>query len=89
MARKKQQQTFKNPYTLRRRFFTQQGTPKDWQDFGKGDFTDIKTVQRQIMMLKSNYINQAVEVEFKLGDKLMDFNGNETGETILYRRRDG
>ena len=88
MAKLKQRQIFQNPYTLRRRFFTQQGEPKEWQDFGKGDFTDIKTVQRQIMILKSNYINQAVEVEFMLGDKLMDFNGNETGETILYRRRD-
>ena len=88
MARKKQHQTFKNPYTLRRRFFTQQGASKDWQDFGKGDFTDIKTVQRQIMMLKSNYINQAVEVEFKMNGKLLGFNGEETGETMVFKRRD-
>lgn len=85
----KQQQKIKNPYTLRTRFFDQKGQPREWSMAGTGQFIDIQTVQRQIRLLKANYPNKTVEVEFKMNGKLLGFNGEETGTTMIFKRRDG
>lgn len=75
----------KPDYSLRRRFFDQIGRPLPWQDYGKGEFTDIDTVQRQIKNLAGT--TRKVEIEFIYKDKLCDIKGNETGETIIYEKR--
>ena len=84
----KQQTRITNPYTLRMRFFDQQGKPREWVKYGTGQFIDLETVQRQIKLMKANYPNKQVEVEFKMGGKLFGFDGKETGTTIMYQRRD-
>lgn len=84
----KAQTKISNPYTLRMRFFDQKGQPREWVNYGKGQFIDLETVQRQIRLLKANYPNKAVEIEFAMSGKLLGFNGEETGKTIMYLRRD-
>lgn len=88
MTKIRKQKVFQKPYTLRRRFFNQQGQPRDWECFGTGEFTSIQDVQKQIRLLKANYSNRTVEVEFSMNGKLLDFNGMETGGTIIYKRRE-
>ena len=39
----------KPDYSLRRRFFNQIGEPMDWKDYGLGIWTDLETIQRQIV----------------------------------------
>lgn len=72
-------------YSLRRRFFDQIGRPLDWQDYGHGEFTNIETVQRQIKMLASN--SRKVEIEFIHEGIMKDYQGNETGQTMIFEKR--
>lgn len=72
-------------YSLRRRFFNQIGEPLPWQDYGQGYFIDLDTVQRQIKILAS--VGRKVEIEFIHNGTLRGFNGEETGETIIYEKR--
>ena len=83
----KKQPQIKNPYTLRSRTFNQIGEPNEWTQKGTGEFTDIETVQRQIRMLKANYPNRTIEIEFIYQGKLCGYDGKETGKTILLQRR--
>jgi len=71
------------------RFFDQKGQPREWVNQGTGQFTTIELVQRQIRLLKANYPNKTVEVEFKMNGKLLGFNGEEIGTTMIFKRRDG
>ena len=75
----------KTNYSLRRRFFTEIGEPKEWIDFGKGEFKDIETVQDQIKTLASG--KKKVEIEFMLNGQLCNYKGEETGKTIIYEKR--
>lgn len=84
----KKQTRITNPYTLKMRFFDQKGTPREWISQGTGQFMDLETVQKQIRLLKANYPNKTVEIEFKMNGKLLGFDGEETGKTIMYLRRD-
>jgi hypothetical protein len=72
-------------YSLRRRFFDFFGKPLKWQDYGHGKFTDLETVQKQIKVLASG--SKKVEVEFIHEGKLKDYNGNETGKTMIFEKR--
>lgn len=72
-------------YSLRRRFFDQIGRPLEWQDYGQGEFTDLETVQRQIKMLSGT--SRRVEIELVKDGKLLGYNGEETGKTIIYEKR--
>jgi hypothetical protein len=74
----------KNPFTLKRRFFTKDGKPKEWECEGTGEFTDIETVQRSIHVLKRNHPNHEIEIEFKKDGKLLGFDGKEIGKPIYY-----
>lgn len=69
------------------RTFTKVGTPKDWVKCGTGYLTDFAIVQRQIRTLKAGKPRQDVEIELKCNGKLLDFNGNVTGKTILLETR--
>lgn len=72
-------------YSLRRRFFDYFGRPLDWQDYGKGQFTDIETVQRQIKTLAAG--SKKVEIEFIHKGKLCGFDGLESGKTMIFDKR--
>ena len=75
----------KPDYSLRRRFFSEIGTPQEWKDYGKGMFTDLETVQKQIKMLAST--SRKVEIEFIHNNKLCGYDGKETGKTIIYNKK--
>lgn len=71
-------------YSLRRRFFNEINQPLEWQDSGKGTF-DLETVQKQIKMLAGT--SRRVEIELVKDGKLLGYNGEETGKTIIYEKR--
>jgi hypothetical protein len=75
----------KTDYSLKRRFFSETGNPHEWIDFGKGEFTDLETVQSQIKTLASQ--SRKVEIEFIREGKLRDYQGNETGKTMIFDKR--
>ena len=83
----KKQTKIVNPYSLRRRFYSKDGKPLEWQELGKGQFIDIETVQRQISMLTANYPNSLIEVEFIYQGVRRDFAGNESKDNIIIKRR--
>lgn len=85
---KKQQTKINDPYTLRMRTFNKIGEPNDWINSGTGQFTDIETVQQQIRMLKSNYPNRTIEIEFRYKGELRGYDGSVTGKSIMLKRRD-
>lgn len=70
-------------YSIRRRFFTETGQPLEWQDSGRGVF-DLPTVQSQIKMLCK--CSRKVEIELVYQGKLIGYNGEETGKTIIYEK---
>ena len=70
-------------YSIRRRFFTETGHPMEWQDKGEGTF-DLETVQRQIKLLAGT--TRKVEIEIVKDGKLLGYNGEETGKTIIYEK---
>lgn len=74
----------KPDYSIRRRFFNEIGQPLDWQDYGHGVF-DLATVQKQIKMLCQ--CSRKVEIELVKDEKLLGYNGEETGKTIIYEKR--
>lgn len=80
------QKKIKNPFTLRRRFIGKDGQPGEWENKGTGEFTDIATVQRSIMVLKANYPHKAMDIEFIHDGKFKDFKGNKIDGPIEYRR---
>jgi hypothetical protein len=71
-------------YSIRRRFFNEIGEPLEWQDSGQGVF-DLATVQKQIRMLCQ--CSRKVEIELVKDGKLLGYNGEETGKTIIYEKR--
>lgn len=71
-------------YSLRRRFFTETGQPMEWRDYGQGTF-DLDTVQKQIKNLAGT--TRKVEIELVKDGKLLGYNGEETGKTIIYEKR--
>lgn len=71
-------------YSIRRRFFTEINQPLEWQDSGQGTF-DLETVQNQIKMLAGT--SRKVEIELVKDGKLLGYNGEETGKTIIYEKR--
>lgn len=73
----------KPDYSIRRRFFNEIGQPLEWIDFGQGVF-DLPTVQSQIKMLCQ--CSRKVEIELVKGGKLIGYNGEETGKTIIYEK---
>lgn len=81
----KTQPKIKNPFTLRRRFYNQDGTPKDWECKGTGEFTGMETVQKAIKVLKANYPGHRMDIEFIYDGEMRDFNGRVTGTVIEYR----
>ena len=86
-AKLKKQTKIINPYSLRRRFYSKDGKPKEWQELGTGQFIDIETVQRQISMLNSNYPNSLIEIEFIYEGQLRNMKGEVTGKTMMFSRR--
>jgi hypothetical protein len=76
--------TSKTNYSIRRRYFTETGQPKEWIDYGFGLF-DLPTVQRQIKTLAS--VSRKVEIELIHEGKLLGFDGKETGKTMIFEKR--
>jgi hypothetical protein len=72
-------------YSLRRRLFTEIGEPMAWTDHGHGMFMSIEIIQSQIRMLAS--VSRKVEIEFIWNGKLCGYDGQETGTTIIYKKR--
>lgn len=76
--------TQKTNYSIRRRFFSEIGTPLEWQDTGYGIF-DLETVQRQIKTLAS--VSRKVEIELIKDGKLIGYSGSEIGQSMIFEKR--
>lgn len=81
----KHQPKSKPDYSLRRRFFSEIGTPLEWKDYGKGMYVDLITVQNQIKILAKK--SRKVEIEFIHDGKLCGYDGKEIGKTIIYMKK--
>jgi len=77
----------KTDYSLRRRFYSVDGKPLKWIDYGFGMFIGLHTVQNQIKILTKNYPSKKIEIEFILQGELCGFDGEITGKTIIYDKR--
>jgi predicted transcriptional regulator len=77
----------KNSYLIRRRFFSQDGKPKDWECTGQGQWIDSETVQKQIRLLLSNYTHHKIEIEIIKDENLVDVNGNVINQSLMFERK--
>jgi hypothetical protein len=72
----------KPDYSLEIRYRLRDGQWSDWSNKGKGMFTSIEIVQRQIRTLAAAYYGREKEVKFIWNGWLCDFSGQPTGEVI-------
>jgi hypothetical protein len=72
----------KPDYSLEIRYRLRNGQWSEWSNKGKGYFTTIEIVQRQIRTLASAYQGRDKEVRFEWNGKLCDFSGNVTNQVI-------
>jgi len=79
----KERSKIKNPYSLRIRVKKEDGKYGKWSGYGKGEFFDIKIVQRQMIMLSSSNKKGHSEIEFIKNGVLLDYNGKETQNYIV------
>jgi hypothetical protein len=75
----------KPDYSLEIRYRLRNGEWSEWTNKGKGMFTTIEIVQRQIRTLASSYQGRDKEVKFIWNGWLCDFSGQPTGEVIVLR----
>ena len=73
-------------YSLRRRFFNEDGEPLDWQDHGRGTYLGIKIVQKQIDILISS--GKKVEIEFIHEKTKKDYYGYPTKSPVVFNLGD-
>ena len=69
-------------YSLEIRYRLRDGQWSPWSNKGKGCFTTIEIVQRQIRLLAASYQGREKEVRFEWNGKLCDFTGQVTGKVI-------
>ena len=69
-------------YSLEIRYRLRDGNWSEWSFKGKGMFTSIELVQRQIRLLAASYQGREKEVRFEHNGKLCDFSGNVTNTVI-------
>ena len=69
-------------YSLEIRYRLRDGSWSPWSNKGKGYFTTIEIVQRQIRLLAASYQGREKEVRFEWNGKLCDFTGQVTGKVI-------
>jgi hypothetical protein len=72
----------KPDYSLEIRYRLRDGQWSPWSNKGKGYFTTMEIVQRQIRLLASSYQGREKEVRFEWNGKLCDFTGQVTGKVI-------
>jgi hypothetical protein len=77
----------KNLYLIRRRFFSQDGKPKEWECSGEGQWIDSETVQKQVRILLSNYTHHKIEIEIIKDGNLVDANGNLINQSLIFERK--
>lgn len=75
----------KPDYSLEIRYRLRNGQWSEWTNKGKGTFTTIEIVQRQIRTLAAAYQGRDKEVRFEWNGWLCDFTGQPTGEVIILR----
>ena len=73
-------------YSLRRRFFNDDGSPKEWQDHGRGTYQNQKLVQKQINTMIS--CGKKVEIEFIHEKKRKDYYGYPTKTPVVFNMGD-
>ena len=69
-------------YSLEIRYRLRDGNWSEWNNKGKGCFTTIEVVQRQIRLIAAAYQGREKEVRFEHNGKLCDFAGNVTNQVI-------
>jgi hypothetical protein len=72
-------------YSLEIRYRLRDGQWSEWNNKGKGMFTSIELVQRQIRLIAAAYQGREKEVRFEWNGKLCDFSGNVTGQVITLK----
>lgn len=75
----------KPDYSLEIRYRFNNGEWSPWSLKGKGTFTSIEVVQKQIRILAAAYQGREKEVRFEWNGWLCDFYGSPTGEVITLR----
>jgi hypothetical protein len=75
----------KHDYSLNYRVRNHSGNWGEWIGKGFGEWIGLDQLQNQIKMLARSH-SRDIEIEFLKDGKLLDFNGNETGKTIIYER---
>lgn len=77
----------KEPYLIRFRTQNQIGVWSEWQGQGQAEWQGLEHAQSQIKMLKKALINKTVEIEFTKEGKLLNYQGEETGKTLIFETR--
>lgn len=72
----------KTDYSIRRRFFDENGDPLPWQDHGMGTFIDKKLIQKQIDLL--NKRKRKTEIEIILNKERVDYDLYPTKDNLIY-----
>jgi len=78
----KKQVVSKPNYSIRRRFFDDNGHPLPWQDHGMGTFIDKKLIQKQIDLL--NKRKRKTEIEIILNKERVDYDLYPTKDNLIY-----
>lgn len=73
-------------YSLKRRFFNEDGTPQKWQDHGHGTYPGLKDVQKQINLLIE--CGKKVEIEFIHEKIKKDYYGYPTKSPVVFNMGD-
>lgn len=74
----------KTDYSIRRRFFDDDGNPLPWQDHGRGTFLDKKTIQGQVKLLNNR--KRKTEIEIILNKERVDYDLYPSKENLIYEK---
>jgi len=78
----KKQEKSKPNYSIRRRFFDDDGNPMHWQDHGFGLFIDRKIIRKQVDLLVVP--TRKTEIEIILNKERVDYDLYPTKDNLIY-----
>ena len=69
-------------YSIKRRFFDDNGQPMPWQDHGSGTFIDKETIQKQVKLLVRK--GKKTEIEIILNKERVDYDLYPSKDNLIY-----